>query len=374
MKTFLIVAGFADSLIGFRLPFLKNLIACGFEVHAAAPEINNNERARDLLLSLGVQVHEYPLSRTGLNPLADFHSLFNLYKLMHKIKPDYFMAYTLKPVVYGSIAAWLSGVKNRFALITGLGQSFQEDDKNIGVLERFLGILLKFSLKHVDTVLFQNPDDAKLFIRRGIISQDRPIAVVNGSGVDVEEYSFQQVPEEKLSFLFVARLLESKGVKVFADAGIRIRSAFPNVEFRIAGWIDGSSNSISTEDIMNWEKKGIVYLGKLDDVRPALSDASVFVLPTFYREGTPRSILEALSVGRAVITTDTPGCRETVVNGVNGFLVDPKSVSDLEKAMLYFVENAAEAKRMGAASREIASEKYDVRLVNASMLAAMGIS
>lgn len=376
MARFLVVAGFAESLVGFRLPLIKSLLAAGQDVHVAAPDTDHNGGAVRLKLEeLGVVVHNYPLSRTGLNPLSDFFSLVALVVLIWRVRPLYFLGYTVKPVIYGTIAAWIARTRHRFVLVTGLGHNFQEDDMSVGAFENFLGWLYRFALSHAHKVIFQNPDDAALFRRRAILSKNTPSVVVNGSGVDVAEFAHQPTSQQVPIFLLISRLLNSKGVRIYAAAARRIKKHNPQVRFLLAGWIDEGRDSISSLELEEWQREGsLEYLGKLNDVREALAACTVFVLPTFYREGTPRSVLEALSVGRAIITTDMPGCRETVEHGQNGFLIEPKSVWSLEEAMQAFIADLSIAGRMGWESRRIAVERYDVDLINETMLEEMGIA
>ena len=194
--------------------------------------------------------------------------------------------------------------------------------------------------------------------------------VVNGSGVDVTSFSVAVLPP-KLCFLMIARFLGDKGIREYADAARRVKAIHPNVTFSLVGWIDDNPDAIKNEELDKWVAEGIIeYQGRLSDVRPSIMDCSVYVLPS-YREGTPRTVLEAMSMGRAIITTDAPGCRETVTHGVNGFLVPIKNVESLVSSMLYYVENPVQLTIMGAASRAIAEDKYDVHKVNAVMVNEM---
>jgi glycosyltransferase involved in cell wall biosynthesis len=201
---------------------------------------------------------------------------------------------------------------------------------------------------------------------------DTPSCTVSGSGVNLDRFAPTHLPN-KASFLFAARLLNGKGVREYIDAASRIRGMHPGIEFGLAGWIDDNPDSISQDELDAWVEEGCVrFYGKLLDVRPAISKCSVFVLPS-YREGVPRSVLEAMAMGRAIITTDTPGCRETVVNGENGFLIPVRSVDALEAAMQKFIDRPEIIQQMGMRSRTIAEDKFDVQKVNAVMLREMEI-
>jgi glycosyltransferase involved in cell wall biosynthesis len=372
----LVVASFADSLIGFRKPLILALLNKGLVVHVAAPELTTNNKVISELHSLGVITHDISMQRTGMNPLSDLFALFSIWKLMRRVKPNYFLGYTIKPVIYGNLAALLARVPNRFALITGLGFAFiGEEGGARSKLRALVQGLYRFALKHVNTVFFQNPDDEKLFRDLRILSSTANSCVVNGSGVDVSQFEVAPLNLNKpIRFLLIARLLGDKGVREYVSAAAEIKKSFPDTVFDLVGWIDKNPDSITQTELDAWVSAGTVnYLGRLSDVRPTISECSVYVLPS-YREGTPRTVLEAMAMGRAVITTDAPGCRETVVDGDNGYLVPMKDSESLVTAMLKFIENPELVIEMGLRSRIIAEEKYDVRKVNEQMLMGMGLN
>jgi len=371
---FLLVASFPDSLIKFRGPLIEALWEAGCQVHVAVPGLSGDSDIASRLSELGVQVHDIPLQRTGMNPVKDLSALFALRKLMRKIRADYVLGYTIKPVIYGSLAAWMAGVENRSSLITGLGYAFTGEATGLRkVLRTLIQQLYRFSLSRNLLVFFQNPDDEALFRQLSLLKPAIPSCVVNGSGVDVAEYTVAALPETP-SFLLIARLLGDKGVREYAQAAALVKQRFPNVMFRLVGWIDDNPDAISQVELDAWIAAGTVeFLGKLSDVRPAISESSVYVLPS-YREGTPRTVLEAMAMGRAVITTDAPGCRETVVDGDNGYLVPVQDVSALAAAMIKLVESPARVAAMGTRSRQMAEDKYDVHKVNAVMLREIGLA
>lgn len=371
----LVVASTAESLINFRGPLLKAFQSKGAEVHVAAPNLNNYSKTRLQLESSGLQVHDIPLQRTGINPIQDIGVLWSLWRLMRALKPEVVLSYTIKPVIYGTLAAWLAGVPRRFALITGLGYAFTGLAVGLrAVIKRVAQNLYKFSLSKAQKVFFQNPDDEALFAQMGLLNRRVQTIILNGSGVDLEYYNFVLLPEGPVDFLLIARLLGDKGLREYVQAARKVREKYPHVRFILAGQIDANPDSIKQSELDGWLTEGVVgYVGYLSDVRPAIKACGVFVLPS-YREGTPRSVLEAMATGRAVITTDAPGCRETVVNGDNGFLVPVRDVESLTMAMLRFVESPELAVKMGQSSRRIAEEKYDVHKVNEVMLREMGIS
>lgn len=370
---FLLIAGFAESIVTFRGALVESLIRSGCEVHVAAPGLSSHAGVGSALGLPRDRLHDIPMARAGTNPLADAKALIALYRLMRAIRPDAVLPYTIKPVIYGTLAAWLARVPRRFALVTGLGYAFTGERE--GVVQRLVRLLYAAALARATKVFFQNPDDDRLFRQVGILPARVPSVVVNGSGVDVSTFVVAPLPPGPPGFLLIARLLGDKGVREYADAARRVKRTYPQARFRLAGWIDENPDAIRQTELDDWVETGVIeFLGKLPDVRPAIAAATVYVLPSFYREGTPRTVLEAMAMGRPVITTDAPGCRETVVDGDNGCLVPVRSVDALVEAMKRFIENPQLAARMGARSRRIAEDKYDVHKVNAMMLREMGIA
>ncbi len=369
LKKFVLIAGEPNSFFNFRCELIKALIAKGFEIHLIAPTLTQYNSVNNSLKSLGANLHHVPMSRAGTSVFKDIQTLYCLFVVLRKIKPVYVMSYTIKPVIYGLLAARLAGVKNRIALITGLGYAFISASN---LLNKLVVFLYTLALEKSHVVFFQNPDDQALFLKLGITKKIKTV-LVNGSGVDTNYFARTPVPTGNLNFLMIARLLGDKGVREYVAAAKIIKKQHPNVQFNLAGWLDDNPKAIKQLELDEWITGGAVnYLGKLADVRPALMNCNVFVLPS-YREGTPRTVLEAMSVGRAIITTDAPGCRETVTNGINGLLVEVKSTDSLIKAMIRFVTNPALSEVMGKESHKVAIEKYDVHKVNQQMLKAIGI-
>lgn len=369
-----ILAGLASSLINFRGPLVKALCDAGLEVHAIAPELSTDQATKSQLDEWGVVSHDVPLHRAGINPLKDLATLRSYVSILREIKPDMVLGYTIKPVVYGTLAAWLAKVPSRYALITGLGYAFTgEAQGKRKLVQRLARGLYRQALSRTKLVYFQNPDDEALFRKLGLVPESVPTRVVNGSGIDTASFDVAPLPVGAPRFLLIARLLGDKGVREYVYAAASVRARYPHTQFCLVGDLDPNPDSISRAELDGWIKAGdIEYLGQLDDVRPAIADASVYVLPS-YREGTPRTVLEAMAMGRAIITTDAPGCRETVVDGDNGFLVPVKDPEALAVAMLRFVEQPDLVASMGKRARCIAVEKYDVHKVNAQMLSGMGI-
>lgn len=371
----LVIAGFAESLLKFRRHLLITMVGGGLEVHVAAPDLPEGCSLRKRLVECGFEVHAIPLRRTSTNPLADVCAMWALWSLMRRIQPDATLSYTIKPVIYGTLAACMARVPRRYALITGLGYAFTGQASGLrGNVKAVVQCLYRQALRRVHKVFFQNPDDQDLFRQLGLLATGIESVVVNGSGVDLESFSLAPLPQGAPHFLLIARLLGDKGVREYAWAAQRIKATHPQVKFSLVGWLDENPDAIHQAELDTWVEAGtLCYLGRLQDVRTAIAQCSVYVLPS-YREGTPRTVLEAMAMGRAVITTDAPGCRETVVDGCNGFLVPIKAVDALVDAMERFIQEPDLARRMGQRGRDLAEDKYDVHKVNAVMLREMGLS
>lgn len=378
---FLLISSFLPSVLNLRSKLLEDIQQKGYEIHIVAPNLKESTSDLKRLESRGYKVHEAFLQRTGINPVADIKTLFSLYKVIRFIRPDYVLAYTIKPVIYGLMAAWLAKTPYRFALIPGIGYAFQNVDQegtSRTFFQKAVHLLYKQALSHTNKVFFQNPDDYNLFNSLHLIGNSTLPVIVNGSGVHVDDFPLVELPRNnngdlKISFLLIARLLGDKGIREYVEAAKVIRKSYPDIEFHLVGWIDTNPSAITKNELDIWiTENTITYWGKLDDVRPVIAQSSVYVLPS-YREGTPRTVLEAMSMGRAIITTDAPGCRETVVHGENGFLVEVKSVKSLVDAMKQFIDKPELIEKMGKSSREIVLNKYDVHLINNHMIKEMGL-
>jgi len=366
------VAGYRGSILQFRGRLIGEFQKKGFEVHIAAPGLTPSYQQIDQLHAAGVIPHDLSLRRADTNLLRDLAAFAQLLLLIIRISPDCCLTYTVKPNIYGVLAAWLCRVPKRIALVTGLGFVFTGARR--GVTFWLVRRMYAFALRKTQLVFFQNRDDQARFREENLLGPDTRSLVVNGSGVDLDEYAYTRPADEFAGFLMIARLLGDKGVREYAMAACEIRKSNPAIQFSLVGWIDENPDAISLSELDDWIDQGCIeFLGRLDDVRPAIAAASVYVLPS-YREGTPRTVLEAMSMGRAIITTDAPGCRETVVDGENGYLVPTHSVDGLVSAMQKFIDDPTLARTMGQRSREIAEEKYDVHKVNALMLREMGIT
>ena len=369
----LLIASYLESLYKFRGDLINEMLVNGVDVYVCVPGVHEVGDEIKSLKAKGVIFNNLHLKRTGINPIFDLFSVIEMIKLIYVIKPDYLLAYTIKPVIYGLIASSITNVPNRFALITGLGYAFTGDAFGARrIIRRIVRKLYKVALAKADVVFFQNSDDAALFRMLGITTSVAQTRIVNGSGINTSQYPVVDLPD-KPAFLLIARLLGDKGVREYAKAAKLVKQKYPAVCFDLVGWIDENPDAIRKQELDEWIAAGIInFKGKLSDVRPAIAASSVYVLPS-YREGTPRTVLEAMAMGRAIITTDAPGCRETVQEGVNGKLVEVKSIVELADAMIELIENPELIKQYGKNSRLIAEEKYDVHKVNSFMLKVMGL-
>lgn len=367
----LIVGSFAPSLTRFRGPFIAAMVKAGHSVVAVAPEIDT--ATAEAVQKLGAEVREIAFRNASLNPFGLLESIRAMRGLIRQEKPDVLIAYTIKPVIAAALAGRAEGVPTIVSLITGAGYAFTGGSEPKRVVSRLAASLLyKIALKRSDVIIFQNRDDEALFRQLGLVPRGRETGIVNGSGVDLDYFSPAPLPEHT-SFLMISRLLRDKGIREFAEAAKRLKAAHPEVPIVLVGDFDPSPDSLSQAELDELIRCGIDYKGHVDDVRPAIAGCSVYVLPS-YREGTPRSVLEALAMGRAIITTDAPGCRETVEHGVNGLLVRPRDAESLYEAMLRMAESPDLAPKMGAASRKLAESKYDVREVNSKLMRYAGLS
>ncbi len=367
-----ILGSLAESLLNFRGDLIRHLCACGHEVVAAAP--GESPEVDLTLKSWGVRRVRIRMDRTGIDPISDLRLLIDLRRLLQKEQPDVLIAYTIKPVVYGMLAARFSGVSRRVAMITGLGFAFNSATRLRQKLAQMAArALYRAAMACANVVVFQNPDDESEFRNLQMLGNGLRVLRTAGSGVNLERFTAQRLPDGPLRFLMIARLLKEKGVREYMRAAALVHQTRPEVEFHLVGPFDTHPSAASRKEVEASVAAGdIVYHGAVVDVRTHLADCHVFVLPS-YREGTPRSVLEAMAVGRPIITTDAPGCRETVIPGENGLLVPPGQSEALSEAMLSLAKlSSAELERMALSSRHLATTRYDVRIVNTQIADALG--
>ena len=324
--------------------------------------------------SMGVTFVHWPVSRHGLNPFVESLSLLALRKILSTLQPHIILCFTQKAVLYGSLAARSIPHSSVFSVFAGLGYLFSEDSALLKPLRPLIYLIFKYALKNNRLVFFQNPDDLNLFVTRRIVPLDRTCRLY-GSGVDTKRF----VPVESQSkrrretvFLMISRLVASKGVLDYIEAAKILKHDHCRAHFRILGPFDDHPTAVDRDTIQSAVDSGTIeYCGTTTDVRPYLQDADVFVLPS-YREGTPRSSLEALAMAKPILTTDSPGCRETVIHDSNGYLVPVRNAVALSEAMRKLVGARDQIRAMGARSRKLAEELYDVDKVNAVLWREIG--
>ena len=371
---FALITSQAFSLSNFRGPLIKALIAQGVEVLAMAPDFDEQTRAS--VRGLGAIPVDCSLNRTGMNPICDLANAWRLAILLKRSKVDASLAYFIKPVIFGNVAAFFARVPKRFCMIEGMGYVFTpsggHEPIRRKILRMLVSLLYKLSLLHAHRVFLLNEDDIAEMLNRGLVRHAQ-VVKLNGIGVDLAQWMPTPAVSQPITFLLAARLLREKGIVEYAEAARVVKSKFPNTRFILLGSVDPNPGSLKPDEVNLWVNEGLLEWPGHVPVQSWLTQASVYVLPS-YREGVPRSTQEAMAMGRAVITTDAPGCRETVVHGLNGFLVPVRDAVALADAMMRFIKQPELIETMGKASRALAVERFDVHKVNAVMLAAMGIT
>ena len=367
MKKFVLISPKNRSAYNFRGDLINDIQEKGYEVVVTGP----NQEGVDKIQALGARFIEVPIDKNGLNPFADIAYCFKLCKILKKEKADATMGYTIKPVIYGSIAAWMDGVKNRTAMVTGAGYLFASKTWKARIIKMLSFVLYRIGLSSAQKVIFQNIDDLNEFVDNRLVRKGK-CYVVNGSGVNMKKYTPSDYPNVP-SFFFIVRLVNAKGVMDFVKAAEIVKKTYPQSRFMILGKLEKNlPDAITEEDLMPYVNSGTVELfPETDNIAQYYAMTSVFVLPTAYREGTPRVILEALASARAVITTFTPGCKETVIDGQNGFFVPTHNPQAVAEKIKYFIEHPQEIERMGRMSLELCKNKYEVSIINKQMLEIM---
>jgi len=357
-------------VIGFRADLIRALVSQGYDVYAFALDYDVNTRLK--VREFGAEPVDYCFSRAGLNPLRDIANTIALAAKIREVSPEIVFCYFAKPVIFGTIAAAMAGVKKRIGMLEGLGYVFTKSPKKEGyrikVIRAIQVMLYRFSFPLLDTLIFLNPDDPVDLMEKNKLKV-RKVGVLGGIGLDLNNYPYSNPKYSPVVFIFVGRLLAEKGIHEYIGAARLVKTHHPEAQFVVLGGLDVENpGGLSSLDIEALIEEGLVtYPGHVDDVKDWLANASVFVLPS-YREGLPRSTQEAMAIGRAIITTDVPGCRETVEDGVNGFLVKPWVAEDLAEKMIRFIESPELIKKMGIESYRIAQNKYDAAKVNRKII------
>lgn len=367
----------ASSIYKFRCELIKSLVELNHEVYAFTSEYKEDDLSK--IRALGATPIPYRLSRGGLNPLNDIKATLSLAKKIKSLQPDLVFSYFSKPVIFGTWAAKLANTPKIIGMLEGLGYTFTEQPEGTTyktkIIKNIQIGLYKLALPKLDTLIFLNPDDPDDLLQKHTIKVNN-VEILGGIGLNLENYPYSHTPdtERDIRFLFIGRLLKEKGINEFISAAKKVKKLYPKVTFTVLGAIDNANPGALQEDELERliSSNIIEYPGHVNNIVEWIANSHVFVLPS-YREGVPRSTQEAMAIGRPIITTDVPGCRETVIDGLNGFLIEKWNPDALAKKMIYFIENPEKIEEMGLESYKIAQEKYDANKVNKRLLKILGV-
>ena len=364
MTTIAIISNQAFSLINFRGPLIQSLVQKGVSVIALAPDYDEISRQR--ISDLGATPADCNFDRVGMNPVRDVVNTLKLAFQLRRLRPDVTLAYFIKPVIFGTFAAWLARVPKRIAMIEGLGFVFTDSGDSTSVKRKALrycaSFLYRRALKRAEKVIFLNRDDLQQFVEEKLVGREKSVCL-GGIGVDLVEWPIAPPVVQPVTFLLAARLLREKGIVEYVNAARRVKQLYPQSRFILLGGLDPNPGGLSQAEVESWGQEEIIEWPGHVTVPPWLEQTSVYVLPS-YREGVPRSTQEAMAMARPVITTDAPGCRETVIDGQNGFLIPVRDEKSLAEKMKVFIENPSLIETMGLASRRLAEERFDVHQIN----------
>ena len=372
----LIACDSSKSLIDFRGKLIEEMVK-QHQVYVFTPRITL-QTERDFLSSVNVNVVETPFTGSNVSILGDIRYILRLFILLMKVKPDVFFPYTVKPVIYGTVLAKICRIKMITPMLSGLGYNFDERSLYtlVSTVTRFL-MRLSLAPNEKLKIILQNEDDYFTLCKYRVITFKHQVFVVNGSGVNLQHYTPSDPDLINISFLMIARLINAKGIAEYYDAAKYIKSCYPFIKFKLIGSYDNNIDAISPE-LLDKIKSGdsISYVGQVNDVRAFIKDASVVVLPSYYGEGIPRCLLESMAMGRAIITSNSVGCKETVEEGLdqNGFLIPVKNASALISKMFYYINNRKAILRHGQNGLSLAAKKFDVHIVNSQMLKIMQLN
>lgn len=349
----IISSNYGWTIFNFRMGLIKGLQQVGYEVIVVSEADGYETQIGEVCRFIPLK----KLVRDGKNPIQDF-ALFREYrKLYSALKPALVLHYTIKPNIYGNLAAGSLGIPV-LSTINGLGATFSKK----GLVQTLVRGLYRTALKRAAHVIFQNLDDRQLFLDMHLVEADKTSRVA-GSGVDTQKFAPNYIPTEgnSLTFLMAARLLRTKGIPEYAESAKQVSGVYPGVKCLLLGAYAQSPGALQEDEIHAWEADGAIhYEGVTDDMPGYFRKADVVVLPSYYREGVPRVLLEALAMGKPIITTDSIGCRETVVDGVNGYLIPTQDVAALADAMRKLIEMPLEMRlEMGQESRKLAETVFD---------------
>ncbi len=373
MRSIALITSGAQTVANFRGPLIRRLVADGVRVWSLAPDYDAESRAA--VAALGAEPVDVSLDRTGMHPLRDMADAVRLRSLLRRLRPEAVLCSFVKPVIYGTLAAAAAGVPRRVAMLEGLGYAYNEADGRAGLKRRLvrgvLDTLFRAAFRAADRVVFLNDEDLALMVRGGVLPAAKAVNI-GAIGVDLDQFAPLPPHDGPVTFTLLARLLREKGVEEFVAAARILKRVAPDVRFVLLGALDANPTGLSEVEVRAWVAEGAVqWPGHVADVRPWIAASSAIVLPSYYREGVPRSLQEAAAMARAIVTTDNVGCRDTVEEGINGFLVPVRNPEALAAALMRFVEEPGLAARMGRASRELAERRFDARVANGRLLALL---
>ncbi len=364
-----IISGSAFALVQFRPTLMHRLVESGVEVFALAPD--HTPQSKAAVSDLGAVPVDFSMSRTGMNAVHDIYAMFSILRALRRVKADVVLSTTIKPSIYGSLAAWLAGVPRRFVLLEGLGYAFTDIGRpslKKGVLRNLAVVLMRGAYLAANRIFVLNRDD-----ENEVSSSLAPASKVESLGpigLNLEDWPASPALREPLIFTFVGRLLEEKGIHDFIAAARTVKTAHPDVQFRVIGAPDANPSGIREETVRAWTKEGLITWVASGEMRKELAHTSVFVLPS-YREGYSRSMQEAMAMARPVITTDVPGCREAVAEGISGFILPVRDPAALAQAMIRFVSDSSLVETMGLEGRRIAEANFDEQVFITRLLTSI---
>lgn len=364
-----VLSSHTPSLFRFRADMMTAFRKLGYDVLAVGNE--EEEAWTGKFSELGIRYRQARIQRNGLNPLKDLQTFFSLRKILKEEHPDKIFTYQAKTIIYGGIAAASLKITEVYPLIAGVGSVFLYDSFKMKLIRTFLKAEYRFAMRRSPKVFFQNTDDVEIFEKNKIISASK-VVLLNGSGVNLEIFKAQELPEP-FGFLCISRLIKDKGIVEYLEAAKSLKEKYPSVRCMLVGPYDTNPSALKPEELQPYIDSGVIeYFGEQSDVRPYLAQCNVFVLPS-YREGTPKAVLEAMASFKAIITTDAPGCKETVEDGINGYLVPVRDVGRLVACMEKLLNDPEKVRSMASEGRRLAEEKFDVNSVNAAIIGAMGL-
>lgn len=376
---FVFLSHFDINLYLFRLPIMQALIAMGHDVVALCPQGEFSH----CFAEHGVKIEHYAISRSGLNPVLEAAVVLRLSAILRYLRPDVLHTFTAKPNIYGTLAGRVAGVPRIFNLVEGLGSFYVETSMRTRMVRECMEALYRISCRLSDATVFVNNDDPRYFLSRQLVPRNK-ICVIRSVGVDTSFFRSDRIdvdsvrhalglPEKSLVVLMVARAIWHKGLAEYISAADQLRRRDPGTYFLLAGDVDDGNPSSATREYL-LSQPNLIWLGQRHDVAELTALCDVYVLPSYYREGVPRTLLEAASMGKPIVTTDTVGCREVVEHGVNGLLVSPRDSQALAEAISLLLDDGSLRRRMGLAGREKAVNEFDVRHVVRQYLDLYGVS